>query len=308
VDIPGPLVDHIIISPKKYHWQGGTIDYDPRISYRIVPPITEKLVEEVTGKSINAYEKVIARRILIELIKLYEEKQAPVLVNLGIGIPALVSSVAAEENITDFIITVLESGPWGGIALSGMDFGLAISPFAVSSIPDMFSNFEGGIIDVASLGFLQVDREGNVNPSMLAGKIFGPGGFPVIAGGAPKIYFGGAFTSGQKKIDIVNNKLLISQDGHTKFVESVFKIIFSGPQAVKYEKEILYITERAFFRLTKEGLVLEEVAPDIDVEKYIKAKMDFTPIIGSPVKEMDERLFKAGNVGMRDEITRIMKK
>jgi propionate CoA-transferase len=308
VDIPGPLVDHIIISPKKYHWQGGTIDYDPRISYRIVPPITEKLVEDVTGKSMNAYEKVIARRILMELIKLYEEKQAPVLVNLGIGIPALVSSVAAEENITDFIITVLESGPWGGIALSGMDFGLAISPFAVSSIPDMFSNFEGGIIDVASLGFLQVDREGNVNPSMLAGKIFGPGGFPVIAGGAPKIYFGGAFTSGQKKIDIVNNKLLISQDGHTKFVESVFKIIFSGPQAVKYEKEILYITERAIFRLTKEGLVLEEVAPDIDVEKYIKAKMDFTPIIGSPVKEMDERLFKAGNVGMRDEITRIMKK
>lgn len=308
VDIPGPLVDHIIISPKKYHWQGGTIDYDPRISYRIVPPITEKLVEDVTGKSMNAYEKVIARRILIELIKLYEGKQAPVLVNLGIGVPALVSSVAAEENITDFIITVLESGPWGGIALSGMDFGLAISPFAVSSIPDMFSNFEGGIIDVASLGFLQVDREGNVNPSMLAGKIFGPGGFPVIAGGAPKIYFGGAFTSGQKKIDIVNNKLLISQDGHPKFVESVFKIIFSGPQAVKYEKEILYITERAFFRLTKGGLVLEEVAPDIDVEKDIKAKMDFTPIISSPVKEMDERLFKVGNVGMRDEITRIMKK
>jgi propionate CoA-transferase len=308
VDIPGPLIDHIFISPKKYHWQGGTIEYDPRISYRIVPPITEKLVEEVTGKSVNAYEKVIARRILIELIKLYEEKQAPVLVNLGIGIPALVSSVAAEENITDFIITVLESGPWGGIALSGMDFGLAISPFAVSSIPDMFSNFEGGIIDVASLGFLQVDREGNVNPSMLAGKVFGPGGFPVIAGGAPKIYFGGAFTSGQKKIDIVNNKLLISQDGHTKFVESVFKIIFSGPQAVKYEKEILYITERAFFRLTKEGLVLEEIASDIDIEKDIKAKMDFTPVISSPIKEMDERLFKAGKVGMRDEIIRITKK
>jgi acyl CoA:acetate/3-ketoacid CoA transferase len=53
-------------------------------------------------------------------------------------------------------------------------------------MPDMFSNFEGGIIDAASLGFLQVDREGNVNPSMLPGRIFGPGGFPVIAGGAPK--------------------------------------------------------------------------------------------------------------------------
>jgi propionate CoA-transferase len=308
VDIPGPLVDHIIISPKKYHWQAGTIEYDPRISYRIVPPITEKLVEDVTGKSVSAYEKVIARRILIELIRLYEEKQAPVLVNLGIGIPALVSSIAAEENITDFIITVLESGPWGGIALSGIDFGLAISPFAVSTIPDMFSNFEGGIIDVASLGFLQIDREGNVNPSILPGKIFGPGGFPVIAGGAPKTYFGGAFTSGQKKIDIVNNKLHISEDGHPKFVESVFKIIFSGPQALKYEKEILYITERAFFRLTKEGLVLEEVASGIDIEKNIIAKMGFAPIVSSPIKEMDERLFKDGKLGMRDEIMSIVRK
>jgi len=308
VDIPGPLVDHVIISPKKYHWQGGTIDYDPRISYRIVPPITDKLVEDVIGKSMNVTEKVIARRILIELIRLYEEKQSPVLVNLGIGIPALVSSIAAEENITDFIITVLESGPWGGIALSGTDFGLAVSPFALSSIPDMFSNFEGGIIDAASLGFLQVDREGNVNPSILSGKIFGPGGFPVIAGGAPKTYFGGAFTSGEKKIDIINNKLIISQDGHTKFVESVFKIIFSGQQAIKYEKEILYITERAIFRLTKEGLVLEEIAPGIDIEKNIKAKMDFAPIVSSSIKEMDERLFKVGKVGMREEIINVMRK
>jgi propionate CoA-transferase len=308
VDIPGPLVDHVIISPKKYHWQGGTIDYDPRISYRIVPPITDKLVEDVIGKSMNVTEKVIARRILIELIRLYEEKQSPVLVNLGIGIPALVSSIAAEENITDFIITVLESGPWGGIALSGTDFGLAVSPFALSSIPDMFSNFEGGIIDAASLGFLQVDREGNVNPSILSDKIFGPGGFPVIAGGAPKTYFGGAFTSGQKKIDIINNKLIISQDGHTKFVESVFKIIFSGQQAIKYDKEILYITERAFFRLTKEGLVLEEIAPGIDIEKNIKAKMDFAPIVSSSIKEMDERLFKVGKVGMREEIINVMRK
>jgi acyl CoA:acetate/3-ketoacid CoA transferase len=52
----------------------------------------------------NVYEKVIARRILLELIEIFKEKQTPVLVNLGIGIPALVSSVAAEENINEFII------------------------------------------------------------------------------------------------------------------------------------------------------------------------------------------------------------
>jgi len=278
------------------------LERDPRISYRIVPPITGKLVEDVIGKPISQLEKIIARRILIEFINLFKDKGAPVLVNLGIGIPALVSTVAAEEDITDFIITVIESGPWSGIALSGTNFGQAISPFALSTIPDMFSNFEGGIIDIASLGFLQVDRHGNVNPSILSDRIFGPGGFPVIAGGAPKTYFAGAFTAGQKKINILNNKLSIVQDGSPKFVDSVYKIIFSGPQAVKYQKEILYVTERAIFRLTESGLVLEEVAPGIDIDKDVLWKMEFNPIVSHEIKEMDESLFKEGKLGLTDEI------
>jgi acyl CoA:acetate/3-ketoacid CoA transferase len=276
--------------------------YDPRISYRSVPPITEKLIEDVIAKPILPYEKVIARRIIIELINLFKDKGSPVLVNLGIGIPALVSSVAAEENLSDFIITVIESGLWGGIALSGTNFGQVISPFALSTIPDMFSNFEGGIIDIASLGFLQVDKQGNVNPSILRDRIFGPGGFPDIAGGAPKTYFAGAFTAGQKKIDIMNNKLSIIQDGSPKFIDRVYKIIFSGPQALKYQKEILYVTERAVFRLCERGLVLEEISPGIDIDKDIILKMEFSPVIGTTLKQMDERIFREGKLGLRDEI------
>ncbi|MGE5822895.1 MAG: acyl CoA:acetate/3-ketoacid CoA transferase [Nitrososphaerota archaeon] len=302
VDIPSPLVDYIIISPQKYHWQSGTIDYDPRISYRTIPPITEKLVAEAITKPIAQYERIIARRILIELIKLFKLKGSPVLVNLGIGIPALVSSVAAEENLADFIVTVIESGPWGGIALSGTNFGQAISPFALSTMPDMFSNFEGGIIDVASLGFLQVDKYGNVNPSILSDRIFGPGGFPVIAGGAPKNYFAGSFTAGPKVIDIVNNRLSIIHDGSPKFVDNVYKIIFSGDEAMKYEKEILYVTERAVFRLTEKGLTLEEVSPGVDIDRDILSKMEFRPIIATPLKQMDERLFGVGKLGLREEI------
>ena len=302
VDIPSPLVDYIIISPQKYHWQSGTIEYDPRISYRTIPPITEKLVAETITKPIAQYERIIARRILIELIKLFKVKGSPVLVNLGIGIPALVSSVAAEENLTDFIVTVIESGPWGGIALSGTNFGQAISPFALSTIPDMFSNFEGGIIDVASLGFLKVDKYGNVNPSILSDRIFGPGGFPVIAGGAPKNYFAGTFTAGPKVIEIVNNRLSIVHDGSPKFVDNVYKIIFSGDQAMKYGKEILYVTERAVFRLTEKGLTLEEVSPGIDIDRDILSKMEFRPIIATPLKQMDERLFGVGKLGLREEI------
>jgi propionate CoA-transferase len=301
VDVPGPLIDFVIISPQEYHWQSGTIEYDPRISYRIVPPITEKLVKEVMKKPIVQYEKVIARRILTELINLFKEKGSPVLVNLGIGIPALVSPVAAEENLTEYIITTIESGPWGGIALTGTNFGQAISPFALSTIPDMFSNFEGGIIDIASLGFLQIDRMGNVNPSVLPDRIFGPGGFPVIAGGAPKTYFAGAFTAGQKKIDVINNKLSIVHDGNPKFVEKVYKVIFSGPQAIKYDKEILYITERAVFRLTERGLILEEISPGVDIDKDILSKMEFSPIISTSLKQMDDRLFKEGKISLRDD-------
>lgn len=302
VDIPSPLVDYVIISPQKYHWQSGTIEYDPRISYRTIPPITEKLVADTITKPILQYERIIARRILIELIKLFKVKGSPVLVNLGIGIPAIVSIVAAEENLADFIITVIESGPWGGIALPGTNFGQAISPFALSTIPDMFSNFEGGIIDVASLGFLQVDKYGNVNPSILSDKIFGPGGFPVIAGGAPKNYFAGAFTAGPKVIDIVNNRLSIIRDGSPKFVDNVYKIIFSGDQAVKYEKEILYVTERAVFRLTEKGPTLEEVSPGVDIDRDILSKMEFRPMIATPLKQMDERLFGVGKLGLREEI------
>jgi propionate CoA-transferase len=306
VDVPGPLVNNVIVSPKEYHWQSATIEYDPRISYKVMPPINENLLNGIAKTSLKADEKIIARRILLELIRLFQNKRDTVLVNLGIGIPALISLVAAQEDVTEVIVTVLESGPWGGVALSGNDFGLAVSPFALSTIPDVFSNFEGGIIDAASLGFLQVDKKGNVNPSMLPGRIFGPGGFPVIAGGVPRIYFAGTFTAGRTESSISCNRVNIVREGTiSKFIESVFMVVFSGQQAIKYGQEILYITERAVFKLTKDGISLEEVAPGIDIDKDIIPKMSFEPIIRGSVGEMDNRIFNESIMGIRDEIIRI---
>jgi acyl CoA:acetate/3-ketoacid CoA transferase len=309
VDVPGPLVDYVTISPKQYHWQSGNIEFDPRISYRILPSLTDTLFDGLPKVSMKAHEKVIARRVVLELVRLLEEKKDPVLVNLGIGIPAFVSSIAAEEDVSEFIITVLESGQWGGLALSGNDFGLAISPFALSTIPDVFSNFEGGIIDAASLGFLQIDKEGNVNPSILPNKMFGPGGFPVIAGGAPRTFFAGSFTAGKSNIILSNNTIKIKNDGLTsKFVEKVYRIVFSGKQAAKYGHAISYITERAVFRLTDRGLVLDEIAPKIDIDKEILAKMDFLPIISSNLRTMDERIFDESKMNIKEEVVRIFKK
>jgi propionate CoA-transferase len=140
-----------MVAPKQNHWQSGTIEYDPRLSYEITPPITNALLNSLPMKD---YEKVMARRIILELLEVFENKQNPVLVNLGIGIPAFVSSITSEEDIDEFIIPIVKSGQWGGLSLSDLDFGLAISPFALSTMPNVFSNFEGGIIDAAMQRYL----------------------------------------------------------------------------------------------------------------------------------------------------------
>jgi propionate CoA-transferase len=48
---------------------------------------------------------------------------------------------------------------------------------------------------------------------MLPDRIFGPGGFPVIAGGVPRIYFAGAFAAGKSDISMSNNRIAILRHG-----------------------------------------------------------------------------------------------
>lgn len=96
-----------------------------------------------------------------------------------------------------------------------------------------------------------------------------------------------------------NNRIKILRDGtRSKFVDKVFKVVFSGRQAIKYGQEVLYITERAVFRLDETGITLQEVAPGIDLDKDIYSKMSFVPNQGS-VKEMDERIFNNRKMGLR---------
>jgi propionate CoA-transferase len=53
---------------------------------------------------------------------------------------------------------------------------------------------------------------------------------------------------------------------------------------------VLYVTERAVFRLTDDGLQLTEVAPGIDVERDVIAQTAFRPTIGE-VRTMRGDLF-----------------
>ena len=287
IEVPGPLVDFVVVSPNAYHWQVGSTVYDPAYgSSAEAVPVQEQPIMEPC-------QLVIARRVLVELIEVAKKKGSPVIVNLGIGIPALVSRLAVEEGVADYIVTVLESGQWGGMALPGVDFGAAIGPFALSTMPDMFSNFEGGTIDAASLGFLQVGKNGDVNPSMLPGRLYGPGGFPVIAGGSPRIYFAGALTAGECGLKIERGKLKISRDGGTKkFVRRVYKNFFSGRQALRFGKEVLYVTERAVFKLTPTGLLMTEIAPGVDLHRDVLAHLGFRPHVAQDLKEMEPALFR----------------
>lgn len=305
VDIPFPLVDHIIISPLDFHWQTGSVAYDPRLSQQVMTSFYSYLDSNMNPPPHEDYEIIIAKRVVLEFADLVKKRNgSPILINLGIGIPALVSKVIANEGLTDLVISAIESGPWGGFALTGNDFGTSVSPFAMSTIPDMFSNFEGGIVDAASLGLLEIDEMGNVNPSILPGRIFGAGGFPVIAGGVPKIYFAGSFTGGKKTIRIKDKVIEIVSDGSiTKFVKNVHKISFSGKEATKYGQEIYYITERAVFKLSENGLLLTEVAPGVDIQKDVLNKMEFKPRISANIAKMDSRIFNNTVMNIKTEIS-----
>ena len=84
---------------------------------------------------------LIARRTLIEINNMLRKAGPPLLINLGVGIPALISGLILKEGLSSDIVTVVESGPWGGLALTGANFGVSMGAFALSTIPDMFSNF-----------------------------------------------------------------------------------------------------------------------------------------------------------------------
>ena len=105
--------------------------------------------------------------------------------------------------------------------------------------------------------------------------------------------FCGTFTAGGLEIAVEGGRLRIVKEGKSrKFIEHVEQITFSGHYAAGTGQTVLYVTERAVFRLTPEGVELLEVAPGIDIERDIVAHMDFPPIMRD-VQLMDAGVFQA---------------
>ena len=74
-------------------------------------------------------------------------------------------------------------------------------------------------------------------------------------------------------------------------MEKVDQITFSGKQALFQNQQVLYVTERAVFRLQEKELELMEIAPGIDLQKDILDQMDFLPLIAENLKTMDASIF-----------------
>ena len=287
VIIPRTLVDFVVKAKPENHMQTWSSEYNPSFT-------GEAAVAESVSIPMPLNErKIIARRSAAELTP-------DATVNLGIGIPEGIVSVAGEEGLAEEIVLTVESGAIGGLPAGGLSFGASSNPEAVISHPSQFDSYDGGGLNIAFLGLAQVDREGNVNVSKLGKKIIGCGGFIDITQGTKNIVFCGTFTYSGLEVKIEDGKLKIISEGKLrKFIDRVEQITFNGKYAAEKEQKILYVTERAVFELKKEGLELIEIAPGIDLEKDILGQMEFKPQISGALKQMDPRIFRDGPMGLK---------
>lgn len=282
VRVPGILVDYIVkcTNPQQHHMQTEAQYYVPSFAGEVKIPLSSIPPLPLDER------KIIARRAAMEL--------APgAIVNLGIGIPADVAAVAAEENVSHLMHLTTESGTIGGVPASPPDFGHAYNPEAVIEHHAQFDFYDGGGIDIAFLGMAQADKEGNINVTKFGNRVVGSGGFINISQNSRKVVFCGTFTAGGLKVAIEDGKLVILQEGkYKKLVEHVDQITYSGKYARNIKQPAVYVTERAVFELGNEGLVLTEIAPGIDLEKDVLDQMAFKPKISPDLKTMPPEMFR----------------
>lgn len=291
VRIPGVLVDHVVLADSVDHPQTFSEQYNPLYTGEIRSPQSE------TDQPLLPLDarKVIARRALMAL-------QKDAVVNLGIGMPELVSAVAAEERRSNEFTLTVEPGGIGGQPASGLSFGAVASADAIIDQPAQFDFYDGGGLDQAFLGLAEVSATGDVNVSRFGSKLAGAGGFINITQNTKDVYFLGTFTSGVQDVEISENKVVVRRNGAvSKFKQAVEEITFNGGYALSKEQKVTFITERAVFRLTEDGLLLTEIAPGIDMLADVLRCMDFKPQVADHVELMDPRIFNEGRMNLQHE-------
>ncbi|MCX7398311.1 MAG: acyl CoA:acetate/3-ketoacid CoA transferase [Planctomycetales bacterium] len=273
VRVPGKLVSKIVVAAESDHWQTFGEPYNS--SYCQPASINAPTVQPSLPAMPPDARRIIAARACDELLP-------GAIANLGIGLPEGVARIAAERQLLHDVTLTLESGPIGGMPAGGLSFGASVHPEAIIDQPAQFDFYDGGGLDFAALGAAQVDQHGNVNVSRFGTRFAGVGGFVNISQNARRLVFCGTLTTDGLEVVVENGLVRIAREGRVaKFVKQVEQVSFAGQVAREARRDVLFVTERAVFRLQPDGVELIEVAPGIDVQRDILDQMEFRPLIRS---------------------------
>ena len=287
VEIPAALVDAVVLCPeqKQLTTLDGYFDYicgNYVPSGRILRACCDEIREHIGATSArNSLHRAIAKRA-------YHELEVGQIVNIGIGIPELIAEEVLDHNQLEDIHLSVETGMTGGFPLGGRGFGCSISPDTILDMARQFDFYEGGGLDAAFIGALQIDAMGNVNGHYTEGKLSGIGGFANISQATKKVVFCCTFTVKGLEGTFDGKEVHITREGKIKkFVPKVSALSFSEKNAHTNGQDIMYITERCVFVLGEHGLRLTEIAPGIDLQRDILDLLDFDVEVADDLKLME---------------------
>jgi len=212
-------------------------------------------------------KQIIAKRVAMEL----KDGQ---LVNLGIGLPTMVSNYVPEgirvtfqsENGMVGMGPMPEKGKEDeDIQNAGGQCSTILPGGAYFDSAMSFTLIRGGHVDITVLGALEVDEEGNLANWIIPGKMV-PG-----MGGAMDL------VSGAKKVIIAMQH---TGKGEPKILKKC-----TLPLTAK-AKVNLIVTELCVIEVTKEGLVLKEIQKDTTIDE-VKSLTEADLIISDNLKIMD---------------------
>lgn len=293
VVVPGVLVDAVVVceKPEEEHRQTFSWYYDPAYSGQALAP-------DVAAKPLPVnVRKVIGRRAMTELVP-------DQIINIGTGIPNdVIGSIIAEENVSDTVMVTVESGVYGGVPAETIDFGISMNAQALIPHDRQFELYNGTGIDFTFMGAGEMDQHGNVNATKMGPKAPGAGGFIDITATAKNVIFCSTFTGGGLKTSFSEEGLTIENEGTIKkLVKEVQQISYNGKIACERGQNMLYVTERAVFKLTEEGPMLIELAKGVDLQKDVLDQMDFKPLIAEELRYTDTAIYKDGVFGLKEII------